>query len=63
MACQKIHTDSKEVKFEDTVASILEHAPNKLGGYRWKVLATVMSSNLSMIILLVTNITWFGRNM
>ncbi|KAG1650789.1 hypothetical protein GQR58_027737 [Nymphon striatum] len=40
-ACRKIHKQVGEVGFEDAVARALKHAPNKKGGYRFKVIEII----------------------
>ncbi|KAG1690271.1 hypothetical protein GQR58_007619 [Nymphon striatum] len=40
-ACRKLHKQVGEVGFEDAVARALKHAPNKKGGYRFKVIEII----------------------
>ncbi|KAG1656723.1 hypothetical protein GQR58_023778 [Nymphon striatum] len=44
-ACRKIHKQVGEVGFEDAVARALKHAPNKKGGYRFKVIEIIRNSH------------------
>ena len=42
-ACQKLHANIREQEFEEALSESLKHAPNRKGGYRFK-LGIIVSS-------------------
>ena len=51
-ACCKIHPNLKECELEVTIATVLKHAPNRRGGYRFEVRKTVCETYLTIIAIM-----------